>query len=74
MRIALTGVSGFLGSSIARRLHADGHRVVGLVRAASRRDHVEAFVERFVEGDHADRSRWPDLLDGVDCVVHNSLD
>ncbi|HZW08490.1 MAG TPA: NAD(P)-dependent oxidoreductase [Phycisphaerales bacterium] len=74
MRIALTGVSGFLGSFIARRLHAEGHAVVGLVRPTSRRDHVERFVERFVEGDHADRSCWPDLLGGADCVVHNSLD
>ncbi len=74
MDIALTGVSGFLGSAIARSLHADGHRVVALVRPASRRDHVEPYVERFVVGDHADRSRWGELLDGTDCVVHNSID
>ena len=25
-------------------------------------------------GDHADRTRWPDLLDGADAVIHDSAD
>lgn len=74
MRIAITGVSGFLGSHIARRLHAGGHTITGLVRPTSRRDHVAASIDRFVVGDHADESAWPALLDGADCVVHNSVD
>ncbi len=74
MRVALTGVSGFIGSEIARHLQEARHSVTGLVRATSRRDHVEAFVERFVAGEQADASIWDDLLDGADCVVHNSVD
>lgn len=74
MRIALTGVSGFIGSHIARRLQEEGHAVTGLVRQSSRRDHVEPYVDRFVTGDHADRSCWDELLDDADAVVHNSLD
>lgn len=74
MRVALTGVSGFLGSAIARAVHGAGHTVTGLVRARSRREHVEAFVDRFVVGDQADARCWPELLDGADCVVHNSID
>jgi nucleoside-diphosphate-sugar epimerase len=73
MRIALTGVSGFIGSEIARQLHDAGHTVTGLVRESSRRDHVEAFVDRFVVGDHADAECWDELLEGADCVVHNSI-
>lgn len=74
MRIALTGVSGFIGSYIARRLSALGHQVTGLVRETSVRDHVEPFVDRFVVGNQDDESAWPAFLDGADCVVHNSYD
>jgi nucleoside-diphosphate-sugar epimerase len=74
MRVALTGVSGFIGSVIARHLADAGHAVTGLVRESSRRDHVDAYVDRFVTADQADRTAWPALLDGADAVIHNSLD
>lgn len=74
MRIALTGVSGFIGSAIARHLHEGGHQVTGLVRETSRRDHIEPFVDRFVAANQDDESAWPALLDGADAVIHNSVD
>ncbi len=74
MRVALTGVSGFIGSAVARHLHRAGHSVTGLVRSTSRRDHVTAHVDRFVVGDQADDRAWADLLDGAECVIHNSVD
>ena len=74
MRIAVTGVSGFIGSHIARALHEAGHSVVGLVRPTSATDHVADVVERFVQGDHANPAAWDALLDRADAVVHNSLD
>lgn len=73
MHVALTGISGFLGSNIAQYLHAAGHTVTGLVRQTSRRDHIESFTRNFVIGDHADESAWPELFDGADCVIHNSV-
>jgi nucleoside-diphosphate-sugar epimerase len=74
MRIALTGCSGFIGSYIARHLQNAGHRITGLVRPTSRRDHVEASIDRFIVGEQHDESLWPELLDGVDCIIHNSVD
>jgi nucleoside-diphosphate-sugar epimerase len=74
MHVALTGVSGFIGSIMARQLHQAGHSVTGLVRASSRRDHIETYVDRFVVGEQDDDRFWPALLEGTDCVIHNSVD
>jgi nucleoside-diphosphate-sugar epimerase len=74
MRIAVTGVSGFIGSYLARTLHRSGHQVTGLVRETSRRDHIEGVVDRFVVGDQADERVWPQLLEDTECVVANSVD
>ena len=73
MRIAVTGVSGFIGSYLARHLTAAGHSITGLVRGTSRRDHIAPFVDRFIVGEQSDESRWPELLDGADCIIHNSV-
>ncbi len=74
MRIAVTGVSGFIGSVLTRRLSEAGHAVSGLIRESSRQDHIEPYVDRFVIGDHADPSCWMKLLHHADAVVHNSVD
>lgn len=74
MRVALTGVSGFIGSFLAKRLRAVGHSVTGLVRETSRREHVAPFVDRFVVGEQDDRACWPALFDGANCIIHNSVD
>ncbi len=74
MQVAVTGVTGYLGTAIARRLVRDGHSIVGLVRAESPTERVEGIVERLVVGDQADASCWPDLLQSTDCIIHNSLD
>ena len=74
MIVALTGVSGFIGSVIARHLCEHGHSVRGLVRSTSRRDHVEPYVAQFVEGAQDDPDAQDQLLDGADCAIHNSVD
>ncbi|MBX3406182.1 MAG: NAD(P)-dependent oxidoreductase [Phycisphaeraceae bacterium] len=74
MRVALTGVSGFIGRAIARALISRGHVVTGLVRPGSVRDGLEQAVDRFVTGDQFDTAVWPALLEDAACVIHNSLD
>ncbi|MDG2031792.1 MAG: NAD(P)-dependent oxidoreductase [Phycisphaerales bacterium] len=70
----MTGTSGFIGAEIARQATLAGHKVQGLVRATSRTDHLEPWVDRLVVGTHdQDRAR-DELLEGVDAVIHNSFD
>lgn len=74
MQVALTGASGFLGAAIAGALSKAGHHVIALVRHTSNTAHIEPYVTRFVRGDHADPSVWPDLLRDAQALVHNSFD
>lgn len=61
LTVAVTGSSGLVGTALCAFLSTGGHRVVRLVRGEPRGD---------------DERRWnplepaPDLLDGVDAVVH----
>lgn len=61
LTVAVTGASGMIGSALTAFLTTCGHRVVRLVRRDAR---------------SGDERRWrthdpaPDLLDGVDAVVH----
>lgn len=74
MRVAFTGVSGFIGSVAAQHLHEAGHTITGLVRRTSRRDHIERCVDRFVVGDQSDEAAWQNLLRDAECLIHNSVD
>jgi len=74
MRIALTGASGFIGATLARRFAERGDLVTGLLRSTSQREHVDAHLDRIVEGPQDDRDRFAPLLEDADILVHNSVD
>jgi uncharacterized protein (TIGR01777 family) len=45
MRVLITGVTGFIGSTLARRLQANGHEVVGLTRDVAKANRRLPMVE-----------------------------
>jgi len=55
MSVLLTGISGFIGSELGRRLVEKGYTVHGLIRHSSGRmlDHIKDYMDkvRFVQGD-----------------------
>lgn len=71
LTIAVTGSSGTVGQALVPFLTTGGHRVIRLVRGAP-----EGADEHGRSGARGDQRRWdpsapaPDLLDGVDAVVH----
>lgn len=64
MKVLVSGSTGFIGSALVRRLAADGHEAVRLVRSASGRPGPETVW------DPAAEVLDPAVLEGVDAVVH----
>lgn len=70
----VTGVSGFVGSAVARRLAGSGATVRGLVRASSARTNLTDFPGELVEGDARDSTAMARALKGVRRLYHVAAD
>ena len=74
MTTLVTGVSGFVGSAVARALAAEGRRVRGLVRASSPRANLDGFPGELVEGDLRDAAAVARAMTGADALFHVAAD
>jgi dihydroflavonol-4-reductase len=71
MRALVTGATGFLGSSVARVLRAEGHEVRVLARKAANRANLrELDGVEVAEGDLRDRASLGRALEGCDALFH----
>lgn len=70
----VTGVAGFLGSAVARRLAASGRRVRGVVRASSPRDNLADFPGELVEADLRDAAAVRAAMHGTGELFHVAAD
>ena len=70
----VTGVSGFVGAAVARRLAASGRRVRGLARASSSRANLTDFPGELVEGDLRDADAVQRAMTGVRHLFHVAAD
>jgi uncharacterized protein (TIGR01777 family) len=68
LTVAVTGSSGLVGSALCALLTTGGHRVIRLVRKPAGRDDGRGGAPAARYWNPADPA--PDLLDGVDAVVH----
>ena len=72
--VLVTGVSGFVGSAVARALAAQGRQVRGLVRASSPRTNLADFPGTLVEGDARDPAAMAAATRGVRHLFHVAAD
>ena len=72
--VLVTGVSGFVGSAVARALAAQGRQVRGLVRASSPRTNIENFPGTLVEGDARDPAAMARAMQGARWLFHVAAD
>ncbi|HEY2838517.1 MAG TPA: NAD-dependent epimerase/dehydratase family protein [Pirellulales bacterium] len=70
MLVFLTGGNGFIGSSVARALVEQGHRVRCLVRANSHVDRLKDIPWQRIEGDVRDKSIVLRGMQGCDAAIH----
>jgi nucleoside-diphosphate-sugar epimerase len=67
VKILITGASGFVGQSLLRHLHKNGHQCIG---ASREKTLVTPEIHTHAVGDIRGAVDWSPLLDGVECVVH----
>jgi dihydroflavonol-4-reductase len=72
--VLVTGVSGFVGSAVARALAANGRRVRGLVRPTSARANLTDFPGELVEGDARDPGSMARAMAGAGSLFHVAAD
>ena len=72
--VLVTGVSGFVGSAVARALAARGTRVRGLIRESSPRANLTDFPGELVEGDLRDAEAVARAMVGVRHIFHVAAD
>jgi nucleoside-diphosphate-sugar epimerase len=72
MKIAITGLSGFLGHYVAKKLFERDVQIQALVRSTSDTSHLNDYEEKitFVQGDLGDKEALKEFVQGADIVIH----
>jgi len=66
----VTGVAGFIGSSIARKLISDGYVVVGVDDFSQGKPENIPFEVEFIKGDLANSNLYEDLPKDIEKILH----
>jgi dihydroflavonol-4-reductase len=65
MKVLVTGASGFIGTTLVRRLTSDGHEVICLIRDEKKRAKLNYNVD-FIIADITDRERLLECMNDID--------
>lgn len=74
MNILITGITGLVGSFIAKKMLDDGHKVFGLVRDNADTSLIKPFLNQLnlLEGDILDILNLEKAIEGKDWVIHSA--
>lgn len=72
--VLVTGLTGFVGSAVARALAVRGHSVRGIARPSSSRTNLSGFAGDLVEGDLRNPGAVARAMAGVDTLFHVAAD
>lgn len=70
MKILVTGVTGFLGQYVARRLISKGHFVIGVSRHKKELDFIDQI--KYLSVDLTNKQKVIDVSKGVDVIIHTA--
>lgn len=70
MKALITGATGFIGSHLADRLHAEGYDLRVLVRSSSNNKYIKDLPIEYVEGDFQKIESLRPAVEGVDFIYH----
>ena len=71
MKVLITGISGFIGNALAKKLSSiPTYEVVGTTRSLTNKNCTEEKIHYVTVDDITAETNWSEALDGVDVVVH----
>ncbi|HVP07826.1 MAG TPA: SDR family NAD(P)-dependent oxidoreductase [Candidatus Acidoferrum sp.] len=70
--VLITGANGFIGSRLSRLFVEQGFKVVAGVRRTADVSLLAGIPVEFRHGDVTDPGSLPDMVRGVDCIIHNA--
>jgi nucleoside-diphosphate-sugar epimerase len=73
MQVFLTGVTGYIGSIVARRLKENGHKVLGLTRSEASAQKLREIQIEPVLGSLQDRETLIESAQKADAVIHTAF-
>lgn len=71
-KVLITGITGYIGGSVAKLLLAKNYEVYGLVRKAEDVSKVEQFGAKAVVGNINDYKLLCDICRDIDVIIHTA--